>query len=322
MNKLGVFPGLLLGLLFTSVNIVYAQSIKVTPTFPTLTVQKTVQFSAQVTGLSNTTVTWSAGGVKGGNATAGTISSTGLYKAPAALPGQNPVQITATSVANSKVYASTFAYILAQGPTITSVSPDPLSVGSITVTIQGTGLQQGAEVYQSYGSNVNIQMVTDSVTATTVTASGYQGAATSATFSVKNPGSDFSNSITIPVSGGPPPTTYTLNVVNGTGSGTYTAGTVVTITANAPPAGQAFTDWTGATVQSATATTTTLTMPAANATVSANYTVPGGYALTVVNGTGSGTYTAGTVVTITANAPPAGQAFTDWTGATVQSATS
>jgi hypothetical protein len=44
---------------------------------------------------------------------------------------------------------------------------------------------------------------------------------------------------------------------------------------------------------------------------------PATYALTVVNGSGSGTYAAGRVVTITANTPPAGQAFVNWSGATV-----
>jgi hypothetical protein len=113
---------------------------------------------------------------------------------------------------------------------------------------------------------------------------------------------------------------YTLTVVNGSGSGTYAAGTVVTITANAPPTGQKFVDWTGAAVQSASSSTTTITMPASNTTVTANFAAQL-YSLTVVHGSGSGTYAAGTIVTITANAAPTGQTFADWTGASVQSAT-
>ncbi len=70
----------------------------------------------------------------------------------------------------------------------------------------------------------------------------------------------------------PPPTTYTLTVVNGTGGGNYTASTIVTITASAAPAGQVFLNWTGATVANPASPTTTLVMPAANATVTANYT--------------------------------------------------
>ena len=66
-------------------------------------------------------------------------------------------------------------------------------------------------------------------------------------------------------------TKYQLTVTNGSGSGSYAAGTNITITANAPPSGDVFSGWTGATVSSPTSATTTLTMPAASATVTANY---------------------------------------------------
>ena len=59
----------------------------------------------------------------------------------------------------------------------------------------------------------------------------------------------------------------------------------------------------------ASAASTSITMPAANTTVTANFAANATYQLTVVNGTGSGTYTAGTVVAITANPAPAGMAF-------------
>jgi hypothetical protein len=293
-------------------NAAFAQSISVSPTMPSVGVGKTVQFSAKLTYLPGAVVSWSAGGKVGGSATAGTISSTGLYKAPATLPGQNPVQITA-SVASPKLSSTTYVSILSNGPTLTSVSPNPLPSGTYTVSITGTGFVQGATVM-----NGGIQLVTTSVTSTTVKASGYQAPAASATFSVKNPGSVYSNSITVPVKGSGP-ATYTLTVVNGSGS--YAAGTSVTITANAPPSGQSFLDWTGATVANATASTTTLTMPAANTTVTANYTTAvAKYTLSVVNGSGSGSYAAGTPVTITANAPPSDESFVDWTGATVANA--
>ena len=69
--------------------------------------------------------------------------------------------------------------------------------------------------------------------------------------------------------------TYTLTVNSGTGSGSYTAGTVVTVTANAAPIGQQFAGWTGNNVSFANAAspTTTLTMPSYAATVSATYRV-------------------------------------------------
>ena len=60
----------------------------------------TQQFAAAVAGTTNTTVTWSVNGVVGGNSTVGTISTTGLYTAPAAVPSPDVVTIKATSVAD------------------------------------------------------------------------------------------------------------------------------------------------------------------------------------------------------------------------------
>jgi len=116
-----------------------------------------------------------------------------------------------------------------------------------------------------------------------------------------------------------PSPTFTLTVNNGTGSGSYTNGTVVAITANAPPSGQVFDQWTGATVANPFASSTTLTMPGSNTTVTATYKAapPPTFTLTVNNGSGSGSYTNGTIVVIAANAPPSGQVFDQWTGATV-----
>jgi hypothetical protein len=68
-----------------------------------------------------------------------------------------------------------------------------------------------------------------------------------------------------------PPTTYQLTVVSGSGSGSYAAGTVVNISANAPPVGQEFDRWVGAVVGNATSANTTLTMPSVATTVTATY---------------------------------------------------
>ncbi len=295
-----------------------AQSVTVAPASESVAVGLTRQYTATVSGLANTAVTWYAGGVAGGNSTAGTISSTGLYTAPASLPGQNPVQITARSVSTNTVRGSVYVTILSKGPTITSVSPNPIPVGTVTVTIQGTGFLAGATVLDTYNSSGAVQMSTTSVTATTVKATGYQGTGTTAVFIVRNAGSGASNSLSVPIASSGP-SKYTLSVVGGTGSGSYTAGAVVPVTAT-PAAGQIFQSWTGAVVASPNAASTTLTMPAANTTVTANYTSGPTYTLTVNGGSGSGVYGAGAVVAITANAAPAGQVFTNWTGATVANA--
>jgi hypothetical protein len=74
------------------------------PTNPTVTVSPATanvqegsqqQFTATVTNTSDTAVTWQVNGVTGGNATVGTISSTGLYTAPAVIPSPASVTVTA-----------------------------------------------------------------------------------------------------------------------------------------------------------------------------------------------------------------------------------
>src|SRR5947209_11327303 len=49
------------------------------------------QLYASVANSSNTSVNWQVNGVAGGDATNGTISSSGLYTPPASIPATNPV---------------------------------------------------------------------------------------------------------------------------------------------------------------------------------------------------------------------------------------
>lgn len=64
---------------------------------------------------------------------------------------------------------------------------------------------------------------------------------------------------------------YALTVTSGTGSGNYSAGTVVNISASAPASGKVFDKWTGDVVLSSTSSSTSITMPAKNAAVTATY---------------------------------------------------
>lgn len=70
-------------------------------------------------------------------------------------------------------------------------------------------------------------------------------------------------------------TLYTLTVVDGSGSGSYVAGTTVILLADNPPSGKVFDKWVtdaqGVTFSSSTTAATTMTMPAANVSVKATY---------------------------------------------------
>ena len=116
---------------------------------------------------------------------------------------------------------------------------------------------------------------------------------------------------------------FGLTVVSGTGSGSYLPGSLVNIGANPPLMGQMFANWTGYPVGNAASASTTLTMPNSDVTVTATYSnapVTSLFYLSVVNGTGSGTYAVGATVTITANPPGTNQSFAGWTGYTVANA--
>lgn len=70
---------------------------------------------------------------------------------------------------------------------------------------------------------------------------------------------------------------FSLTVENGTGSGGYRGGELVTIEADAPTTGKGFDRWVGGnggTFADATSSTTTFTMPAEAATITATYRVP------------------------------------------------
>jgi len=131
-------------------------------------------------------------------------------------------------------------------------------------------------------------------------------------------------SVTAVYSNAPPPTHYTLTVNGGTGGGSYLSGAFVPIGVGTPPNGTAFAGWTGYAVLDPSSASTTVVMPASNVVVTANFTnVPAAllYLLTVVNGSGGGSYAAGSTIAITAETPGSAQAFGGWTGYSVADST-
>ena len=116
-----------------------------------------------------------------------------------------------------------------------------------------------------------------------------------------------------------PPGTVQLTVINGTGSGPYPINSAGhRVTANQPPAGQQFDMWIRdwEILEDRFSADTFASVTTIPVTIEATYKALPTYALTVNGGTPSGNYTATTVVTVTANAAPAGQQFAGWTGDT------
>ncbi len=92
-------------------------AVSVSPASAALLTGETQQFTATVTGSTNTAVTWAVNGVTGGNATVGAISSSGLYTAPSTAPAA-AVTIRATSAAS--VSASSTATATVTAPLVTA----------------------------------------------------------------------------------------------------------------------------------------------------------------------------------------------------------
>lgn len=78
-----------------------AVSVSVDPARASVIITQTQQFKATVNNTSDTTVTWSVNGIAGGDSNVGTITSDGVYTAPAKVPSPAQFKVTATSKADA-----------------------------------------------------------------------------------------------------------------------------------------------------------------------------------------------------------------------------
>jgi hypothetical protein len=99
-------------------------------------------FAATVSNTTDTRVTWSVNSIPGGNGTAGTITSAGVYTAPVDLPSSTAVQITATSVADATKSAT--AQITVVSDVSISVTPGAVNAElGATVPLRATLVSAG-----------------------------------------------------------------------------------------------------------------------------------------------------------------------------------
>jgi len=99
-----------------TVTIVATTNVTVSPAAATVASGATQQFVASVQGSTNGCVDWSVNGTSGGDASNGTITSSGLYTAPLRPPSGASVTITATSCADSsQIAAATVSIVFGAG---------------------------------------------------------------------------------------------------------------------------------------------------------------------------------------------------------------
>jgi Glycosyl hydrolases family 39/Bacterial Ig-like domain (group 2) len=126
-------------------------SVTISPASVNLFTNNSQQFTATVTGASDTSLTWSVNGIAGGNSTVGTITSAGLYLAPGSA---GTYTVTATSNADTTQSASAGLAVTTSGVSVT-VSPTRTSV---TITQP----QQFIAIV-SNSSNTNVTWSVDSI---------------------------------------------------------------------------------------------------------------------------------------------------------------
>jgi hypothetical protein len=171
-------------------------SVTVSPSTANIHAGDSLQFTATVTGNSNTAVNWAVNGTASGSSSTGTISATGNYTAPSTLPNPNTLTVTATSAASSSATSSSAVTILNPSPTITGTNPATIGTGNFSLTVTGSNFVSGSQVLLG-----TTPLATTFVSATQLTAAG--AASTSGLFAITvvnpDPGGSSSNSLNLQV---------------------------------------------------------------------------------------------------------------------------
>jgi uncharacterized protein (DUF1800 family) len=192
----------LFGLLAAGAPAAWSQTVTISPGYTTIGVKQTVQYTATVTGLMNTAVTWKVNNINGGNSSVGTISKTGLYTAPASVPSVSTLVEALTS--DNKTMAAVYVNVAPPGPSITSVTPNPAPTGTSTVTISGSGFDKSVKVLV----NGAVMSGTVWVNSSTLKQSVWVGTAGQVPFQLQNPTSLWGAVFYVSfVTSGPPPAT-------------------------------------------------------------------------------------------------------------------
>ncbi len=154
------------------------------------------QFTATVTGSSNSAVTWSVNNVAGGDSLNGTINSTGNYIAPASLPSPNTITIQATSSADSSASGSSNVTLLNATPILRAINPTSINVGALSIALTGSNFLSNSQVLFA-----GVPLTTTYVSATQLTATGTASTIGIFAVSVSNPspGQSTSSSINLEV---------------------------------------------------------------------------------------------------------------------------
>src|SRR6202162_5744431 len=149
-------------------------SVAVSPNQVVLAPMGQQQFKANVTGTSNTSVTWSISGIGCVGGSCGSITPAGLYTAPNSVPAVSAITITAVSVANPTKSGSASLVVQSASSVSVSVSPRKVQVasgGQLHFSATVTGSTNTAVVWSISGAGCS------GVACGTIICGGFCGAA-------------------------------------------------------------------------------------------------------------------------------------------------
>jgi uncharacterized protein (TIGR03437 family) len=175
-----------------------AVAVTLTPASSTIRCGATLTFTAKVANTTDSAVAWQVNGQAGGSSSAGTISATGVYTGPADLPNPTAVIVTAVSHADPTAKANATVNLQNPLPVVTSVTPNPMNPGNVTITVHGTGLANGAVVYFA-GAALPTTFVSDTTLTATGTIAMPAGRLAAVKVTNPNPGTATSTPIAVPV---------------------------------------------------------------------------------------------------------------------------
>lgn len=180
-------------------------TVSVAASLPQVFPGETDQFTATMQDSASASFTWQVNGVAPGNSTYGTINSSGLYVAPASVPNQPSVIVTAIAQSDSNISGSATVTILPVSaiqsisltPALSSVTPSqellltivPSAVSNADVTWSVDGIANGSPAVGTFSTagtaSNSIDYVPPQTSGShTITATVNHGATASATVAV------------------------------------------------------------------------------------------------------------------------------------------
>ncbi|MEP6782899.1 MAG: DUF1800 domain-containing protein [Acidobacteriota bacterium] len=178
-----------------------AATMTIAPASESVPIGGTRAFVAAIAGTPTSAVAWSVNDVPGGSSVNGTISPSGVYTAPPAVPPGNPVTVAAVTTTKPKLTAAATVTVRLPTPWVYTIAPLTLGLGPYTLTVNGDRFYPGAAVWVN-----GVALPTTYVSIQQLTAKGTATQAGALLLEVVNPGNVHSTvNMSVVVAGTPPP---------------------------------------------------------------------------------------------------------------------